>query len=247
MADQSQASDNRRAVRLIRWHPAAITAAALLWCLLPALASAGLDVEAGADPAFRTKVVATLAALERCEDAVIRRLHAAVLAAPAAITVRQITEDPATWHADGDRDRGHTDPADGRPKGKGRSTSTGAIVYIPVSAVQPGNPRWKSGLFVHELMHAVDLAYGRYHPDYTVRERRAVFVQNVWRARLGAALRATYHGRFPTVDYQEAARRMTLDAYVRALFAGADFPPPSWEQRDPPRGAPGTSSRPDRR
>ncbi len=35
----------------------------------------------------------------------------------------------------------------------------------------------KNGMLVHELVHALDLASGRYHRDSSVRERRVVFLQ----------------------------------------------------------------------
>jgi hypothetical protein len=222
----------QRARRWTLWsertaHRLRALAAAMALALAPGLAGAGLTVAHSGDPSFHARVVAALAALEKSEDAAIRQLHAAVRAAPSSITIRQITDDSATWHRDGDPDRGHTDPADGKPKSRGRTTPTAAIVFIPASAVDPRKARWHGGLFVHELVHALDLAYGRYHRDYTVRERRAVFLQNVWRARLGFSLRTSYHGRFATLDYQDAARRGSLERYARYVFTRADFPPPA--------------------
>ena len=78
----------------------------------------------------------------------------------------------------------------------------------------------------HELVHAHDIAYGQYARENPVRERRAVFMQNVWRARLGTPLRPTYHGRFDTLDYQDALRRGTLSELEDYIFNRSDFPPP---------------------
>ncbi len=58
-----------------------------------------------------------------------------------------------------------------------------------------------------------------------VRERRAVFVQNLWRARVGFPLRVAYHGQFPTLDYQYAASKGAIPAYANYVLTRADFPP----------------------
>ena len=196
--------------------------------LLPALVGANVLVETppGFQRPFNEQVKIALASLSRSEDAAIRQLHDAVVSSPATIIIRPITDDPATWHDPGDPNRRHTEPVDRRPKATGRSKPTGAIVYIQTVDVEPHDAAWKQGDLVHELVHAVDLAYGRYHADDTVRERRAVFLQNVWRARFGSSLRSTYHGRFATMDYQDAKRRGILNEYGQYIFTRADFPSP---------------------
>lgn len=195
--------------------------------LLPGLLAAGVITGGSGSATFDRRVQEALGILARSEDAAIRQLHAAVVAAPATIKVRPITDDRATWASDGNRHRGHTEPADKRPKSEGRTRPTNAIIYVPPNAVEPGSVPWRSGMFVHELVHALDLAYGRYNRDSTVRERRAVFLQNVFRVRLGHTLRASYHGRFATVDYQDATRRGTVAELTRYIFTRSDFPPPS--------------------
>jgi hypothetical protein len=70
----------------------------------------------------------------------------------------------------------------------------------------------------------MDLACGRSHPDGAVRERRAVWIQNLWRDRLGQPLRTSYHGAFATLDYQFAARRGLQARYEERLFNANDFP-----------------------
>lgn len=191
----------------------------------PAGAVLVADTPAGsANPRFYEKLRTALTILAKSEDPHIRQLHAAVVAAPGTISFRPITEDRATWHSDGDPNRGYAQPSDGRPKREGRSKPTNATIFLPQSAVEPGSSRWKSGLLVHELVHALDLASGRYNRDYKVRERRAVLVQNIWRHRAGFQLRVSYHEAFPTLDYQYASKRGTVAEYVNYIFTRADFP-----------------------
>jgi len=173
---------------------------------------------------FYERLREAVASLATDTDPTIRRLHAAAGAAPARIMFRPITDDRRTWSSDGDRDRGHTEPADSSPKQEGRTRPTGAIVHLPPWGVDMTIKRWSNGLLVHELTHALDLATGRYHPNNRMRERRAVFVQNFWRDRIGAELRTDYHGYFPTLDYQEAKRQRRIDEYVGYLFTRNHFP-----------------------
>jgi hypothetical protein len=179
-----------------------------------------------ANPGFYDRLRAALGILERSDEPNMRRLHAAVAAAPGRIRFREMTDDPATWSSDGDPDRGHTEPDDGRPKREGRSRPTDATIFVPRSALEPGSARWKSGLLVHELVHALDLATGRYNRNYVLRERRAVFVQNLWRRHVGFRLRDSYHGKFPTLDYQFASQRGTVPEYLNYLYTRNDFPDP---------------------
>jgi len=205
---------------------------ALLACALALAAPAVCARLVVGDPAstesaaFTRQLGTALDALAKADDPRIRELVAAAAAAPGSIRVRQLTDDPATWSGDGDRNRGHTEPADGRPKREGRTTPTDATIFVPLAALEPGNARWNSGLLVHELTHALDLASGRYNRDYTVRERRATFMQNLWRQHVGAELRVSYHDRFATLDYQHAVRSGELALYAHYIFTRADFPPP---------------------
>jgi len=187
-------------------------------------ADAALAVDGSGE--FEDHVRAALATLAHGTDPIFRQLHEALLSAPGVITFRKMNDDTATWARGGDPDRGHTEPADGRPKREGRGSSTDAIVYIPLNAVQPGSERWRSGLFIHELVHALDLATGSYNPDYRIRERRAVFMQNAWRERSGFPLRASYHGSFPTLDYQYAKSLGITASYFEYIFGRSDFPNP---------------------
>jgi hypothetical protein len=203
-----------------------VAAIVLFVALLPtALASAKTRI--AGDEHFRTAVAAQIEALRTDDLPVMRKLVEAVSTCPAVVEVRSITGDRTTWHPDGNPTRGHTDPTDGKPKRQGRDRPTDAWLYIPASAVQRNSRLWTSGVFVHELTHAMDLVCGRYHPDGPVRERRAVWVQNAWRHRLGQmALRSNYHGQFATTDFQDALRERRLEDYERFLFTRSDFPPP---------------------
>ena len=58
----------------------------------------------------------------------------------------------------------------------------------------------------------------------SIRERRAVFLQNVWRASQGVALRTSYHGRFVTTDLQEATKRGDKQEVADHVFTRPDFP-----------------------
>lgn len=177
------------------------------------------------DTQFHLRLTAAVADLERSRDPLLRELVAAIRASRGIIVVRPLTEDPATWDSDRDRDRAHTQPADRRPKRLGRSTPTDAVVFLNRDAVDDGSAHWRGGVLVHELVHALDLSTGRYSDDVRLRERRAVFLQNVWRQRVRYPLRASYHGRFATVDYQIASKHGEIADYGRYLFTRPDFPP----------------------
>jgi hypothetical protein len=97
-------------------------------------------------------------------------------------------------------------------------------VFIPPDSVDPRSSHWRAGVLAHELTHALDLANGRYNRDATVRERRATFMQNAWRDHIGSELRVSYHGRFPTPDWQEAKRRGAIEQYANYIFNRADLP-----------------------
>lgn len=181
------------------------------------------------NPEFYKKLHAALTKFEQSGDPNIQRLHAAVVAARGTINFREMTEDKTTWSSDGDSDRGHTEPTDGRPKREGRTKPVNATIFIPKSALESGGPRWNSGLLAHELVHALDLTTGRYNSDYTIRERRATFIQNIWRHHVSSPLRTTYHGKFPTMDYQYASKQGSIAEYADYIFTRADFPKRSTE------------------
>jgi hypothetical protein len=181
------------------------------------------EASAPAHRAFYVGLRKAVADLASFDDPTVRRVYAAAMASPGAIVFRPITADPSTLATDNDPDRGHTEPADGRPKRDGRSRPADAVIFLPMWGVEQGK-RAGSGLLLHELVHALDMTTGRYSPDNRTRERRAVFVQNAWRARVRYELRTNYHGYFRTLYYQESRRTGRFDEYAEYLFTRNDFP-----------------------
>jgi len=232
------AGDDGRVIATVRrmpgrWLPAlpraGRKACGLVWiaCMLPAALHAAIRIAPGPDGPFAHQVETALSGLRASDRTPWRRLVESVDRCPATVEIRPMTADRRTWHPDGNPQRGHTDPTDRRPKRLGRDRPTDAWLYVPPSAVQPGSRLWRSGVLVHELTHAMDLVCGRYHPQGSVRERRAVWVQNLWRQANGHALRTSYHGRFPTPDFQTSSIEGRLAEYEERLFSGSDFPPPA--------------------
>ncbi len=197
--------------------------------LLPSAAAAALKVEAPNDAAgraFKAEVAGLLAALKGSKGKTLKRLVAAAESAPADIVIRLVTDDPATWLHGVDRSSAHAAPDDGLPYGRARVKPTRAIVFTPAAYVDPKNVQWKSGVLVHELLHAIDLANGRFSGKDSVRERRAVFIQNMWRDEFGYPLRNDYHGKYDTHDYEDAKAHGRLEEVAERIFTGSDFPSP---------------------
>jgi len=195
------------------------------------------EVSAPMHRAFYDQLRKAVDNLARFDDPAVHRVYAAAMASPGTIVFRPITADPSTLATDNDPDRGHTEPADGRPKREGRTRPTGAVIFLPMWGVEQGK-RAGSGLLLHELVHALDMTTGRYSPDNRTRERRAVFVQNAWRARVGYKLRTNYHGYFRTLDYQESKRTGRFDEYAEYLFTRDDFPDTTANNATPHMAAP---------
>lgn len=172
---------------------------------------------------FANNVNGLLTSLESANND-LRRLVDQARRSPARILISPVTDDRATWHEEGDRTRSHTEPSDGRPKNLGRNTPTDCIIYVNPRRIDPLNRSFEEGTLVHELVHALDLAYGRYHARYEIRERRAVFMQNYWKDLSGYRLRDSYHGRFPTLDYQNAKSKRTISDYVEHILTRPDLP-----------------------
>ncbi len=163
---------------------------------------------------------------EMSEDPYLRQVWLAARHAPAPIVITPMSDDPKSWHRDGSRTRSHTEPMDHLPKRYGRSKPTPAIIFINPNRVDPWHRTYGRGTFAHELVHAIDLAYGRYHRNVRVREWRAVFVQNIWRDLRSYKLRNNYHGRFPTLEYQSAKKSGMIPAQLDEIFSGDDFSDP---------------------
>lgn len=135
-----------------------------------------------------------------------------------SITIKAITNDRSTWHASGKKSRSHTEALDSRSRGAPRSVATDSVIYINVNRITATHKSYKSGTFIHELAHAVDLVKGNYHKDYMFREKRAVFFQNIWRNKHGKKLREMYHQRFKTREYQESRMKGTITNFVNYYF-----------------------------
>ena len=162
-----------------------------------------------------------MSSLENSSVEYLRRFIKAAKESPEKIFISPISNNPKTWHSFLDRKRSHTEPLDGKAKRLGRTIPTSCVIYVDPEKVIFQD---KSGVLVHELVHAIDLAYGRYNRDYKIRERRAVFMQNLWRDVNGYSLRKTYHSRFSVIDYQQAKQKGIVGQYIKHILNGTDFP-----------------------
>lgn len=140
------------------------------------------------------------------------------------ITIKPITNDQSTWHKSGEKSRSHTKALDNKSHGAERNTLTNSIIYINTNRITRTHKTYNSGTLIHEIVHASDLANGKYHSSYTIREKRAVFFQNIWRNTHSKKLRTDYHGRFETNDYQNAKKAGELMQFVQHYFAYNDIP-----------------------
>jgi len=100
-------------------------------------------------------------------------------------------------------------------------------VYLTLANVNPYWSESKRGMLPHELVHAVDLVYGRLHPDRLVRERRASFMENVWRDVHGWRLSERYFdGKLPafeTLEYQRAKSQGVIARCVEMILSTSAF------------------------
>ena len=128
------------------------------------------------------------------------------------------------WHPDGDPERSHTRVAKGQSKAKKRQRPVDAIIYVNVKRITPSHKSYSRGTLMHELVHALDLASGRYHDDYVIREKRAVFFQNIWRMSHSVRLRSHYHQKFKTPEYQQALDAGLINEFVEYFFKYNDLP-----------------------
>ena len=144
--------------------------------------------------------------------------------ASASIKIKAITNDKSTWHRSGNKFRSHTDAEDQLKRSEQRNKATDSTIYINVNRITPSHKSYKSGTFIHEIAHAVDLANGNYNKDYSLREKRAVFFQNIWRKKHNKKLRDDYHGRFKTIEYQSYFSNGKTGDFVRYYFSNNDIP-----------------------
>lgn len=153
-----------------------------------------------------------------------RRLIDAVNEAALLIRIRPVTDDPGTWHRSGVSSRSHTRVVRQRDRERKQSANLRAVIYINPARIEPGHKSYKRGTLIHELVHALDLVRDRYHSDYVIREKRAVFFQNIWRQAHGKRMRRHYHNKFDTLEYSQAEDAGRVDDFVDYYFAHDDLP-----------------------
>ena len=184
---------------------------ALMLSMLSASALASLEIEGPAT--FQSQVRAYLK-VGKSISPHTHRLISAIASASMPVTIHPVTADPETWHPRGNATRSHT-----------RSTSSdGVIIYINPKRIDPSHKSYSSGTLIHELVHALDLTSKRYHRDYVVREKRAVFFQNIWRQAHQREFREHYHWRFTTDEYQQAQKTGNIDDFIDYFFTYDDLP-----------------------
>lgn len=153
-----------------------------------------------------------------------RELIEALERSPMVLRIKPITSDPDTWHRNGDPTRSHTRRLRARSGKKKKHHTVGAVIHINEKRVSRSNGSYTRGTLIHELVHALDLVSGRYHDDVVIREKRAVFFQNIWRQAHDKALRTHYHSKFDTLEYQQAADRGEISRFVDYYFKYNDLP-----------------------
>jgi hypothetical protein len=182
---------------------------------------------------FREQVSVLMDTLMVSSQPGLRLLYEWILHSPVPISVRSVSlKDKSTLHVneketDPEKLRSHTDPSDTKARGAERDTMTGSTIFINPLRLNLTD----GGTFVHELVHARDLAYGLYNSNVKIRERRAVFFENMWRDEQGELLRPKYRGKYATLDYQKAVQADKdghpngVAAVTAYLLFHNDFPP----------------------
>lgn len=190
-----------------------------IWFLFIVIISKNLSAEIiiKGSSEFKSKVNSHLAEAKNSSPYIYKIIDA-LETSSAKTTISPITDDKSTWHRSGKKSRSHTKPLDSRSRGAERNTPTNSIIYINVNRITRAHRTYKSGTLVHELVHAYDLAAGLYHNDYSIREKRAVFFQNIWRDKKGKSLRTNYHDRFDTLEYQNSKKQGVMERFVEYYF-----------------------------
>jgi hypothetical protein len=153
-----------------------------------------------------------------------RRLVDAVNDSEGLIRIRPLTDDPATWHRSGVPTRSHTRIVRKKKSQPKNQAATRAIIYLNSLRIEPAHKSYSRGTLIHELVHALDLVKDRYHANYVIREKRAVFFQNIWREAHGKRMRRHYHNKFDTLEYPEASAANNVEHFVDYYFEHADIP-----------------------
>lgn len=183
--------------------------------------SAGLVIEGSGE--FKNKVNSNLSEAAR-GSIYLAKLIQNIKSSRSTITIKAITNDRSTWHNSGKKSRSHTESLDNKGRGAERNTPTNSIVYINTNRITRSHRTYASGTLIHEIVHASDLANGRYNSSYPVREKRAIFFQNIWRNLHAKELRTDYHGRFETKEYQIARKNGKVKQFVEYYFTYNDLP-----------------------
>lgn len=183
--------------------------------------AAGISIIGSSD--FKSKVNINLSEAKNSSP-YLSQLINSIQRSSSTITIQPITNDRSTWHKSGVKSRSHTKAVDNKSRGAERNTKTNSIIYINQNRVNQAHKSYDSGTLIHELVHAHDLAYGKYNGSYPIREKRAVFFQNIWRDTHLKTLRTDYHGRFETKEYQKAKQAGKLNQFVNYYFAHNDIP-----------------------
>lgn len=173
---------------------------------------------------FKEKVNTYLSEAKRSSIHLAKLIQNIEKLSSSTITIRPITNDQSTWHKSGKKSRSHTDALDDMRRGAARNTAANSVIYINTNRITQTHKTYNSGTLIHEIVHASDLANGKYHSSYPIRERRAVFFQNIWRSTHAKKLRTDYHGRFETDDYQKAINLGTLKQFVSHYYEYNDTP-----------------------
>lgn len=170
-------------------------------------------IEAAGEPFFEHGVEAHLKAFAAWPDPLIQRLYKAVAESRKTVWIGPVTKDPATRHVSGSPTRWNTKDLD----------DDNVALYIPARDLGVGNK--KLDVLIHEFVHAYDrVAFKHKNPSGEIRERRAVFFQNVFRDRAGKKLRNDYRGRFATEEYQKARSEHRVGEAAKYLFEHNDLP-----------------------
>jgi hypothetical protein len=185
------------------------------------LINASLVIDGKSD--FKRKVNANLFEA-KSSSIYLAKLIQNIKNSSSTITIKPITNDQSTWHKSGKKSRSHTKALDSKSRSAERNTATNSIIFINTNRITKTHKTYNSGTLVHEIVHASDLANGKYHGNYPIREKRAVFFQNIWRNAHSKKLRTDYHGRFETTEYQDAKKAGKLKQFVNYYLTHSDIP-----------------------
>src|SRR5262249_9909297 len=176
---------------------------------------------------FERNVVVGLIAM-RDKSPYLAQLLKAAQDAPFPIIVRPTMEDPSTFFGT-EPYRAHAQAAGPLSISRDGVRGYPAAIYLTLMNVNPYGSYSKRGTLPHELVHAVDLAYGHLHPDRIVRERRAVFMENIWREAHAWRISERYFdgktASFETLEYQRAKKQgpVAISRCVELILTGKTF------------------------